>query len=192
MAQRKRKPTRPLLRETSNAVGYSEELHRSLHLAMAFWESLGTPVALKMALLCREGMYSDLVRQTVDPQQYQHAEDFRKDYAAVRYLAKVKGLIADDVLEEAALSSFKAAEDRCSSTNMRLLSGNPLRGAEALVFKVREKIARILGKLDVDKIAELCGWGPGATATLSGEAVRPENKLLEPRLSVTRDRKSVV
>lgn len=167
--------------------GYFTGLHATLETAIAFWEGLGTPVALSCALLCREGEYSQLVRKSVDPKQYLHAADFRKDYAAVRYLAKVKGLIDDAILEDEALRSFKAAEDRCASTNLRLTNGSPLHGGvESLIFRLREKIYRILGKLDLGEVVSLCRWGPGATATLKGEQVRPEEKLLEPRLSVTR------
>lgn len=162
-------------------------LHTTLEVAVAFWEGLGTPVALSCAILCREGEYSQLVRKSVDPKQYMHAADFKKDYAAVRYLAKVKGLIDDAILEDEALRGFKAAEDRCASTNLRLTNGNPLHGGvEGLIFKLREKISCILGKLDLAEVVSLCKWGPGATATLKGEQVRPEEKLLESRLSVTR------
>jgi len=186
MGQRKRKSTRPAPKKTGDAVSYTPGLHRTLCQAIAFWERLGTPVALKLTMLARAGDFDQLVRASVDPRQYLHAVDFRKDYAAVRYLAKVKGLIPEEVLEEVALRSFKAAEDRCTSTNIRLTNGQPLKGAEHLIHQIRGKIASVLGRVNLDEIVGLCRWGPGATATISGAMVRPEEKLLEPRLSVTR------
>lgn len=186
MEQRKPKPKRPAPRKSGDAVSNPLSVHRTLHQAVAFWEKLGTPVALKMVMLARAGEFAQLVRATVDPRQYLHAADFRKDYAAVRYLAKVKGLISENLLEEAALSSFKSAEDRCVSTNIRLTNGQPLKGAEHLIHQIRGKIASVLGPVHLDEIVGLCKWGPGATATISGADVRPEEKLLETRLSVTR------
>lgn len=161
-------------------------LHLALRCAVDFMEGLDTPRSLAVALLIRYGEFSDLVKLKCDPRDYQHACDFRKDYAATKYVSKLKGLIPDTILEEVALRSFKAAEDRCASTNIRLSNGYPLPGAEHLIYRIRGKISRILGELNLADVLGLCRWGPGATATLKGDDVRPENKILEPRLSVTR------
>lgn len=154
--------------------------------ALAFFEGLDTPRSLMCAMLVSNGQFSDLMGLAINPRDYLHASDFKKDYAATKYLSKLQGLRPKSILQMTALSSFKSAEDRCASTNMRIYSGYPLPGAEALIFSVREKISRILGPLVYDDVVRLCDWGPGATATLKAQDVRPENKLLEPRLSVTK------
>lgn len=154
--------------------------------ALHFYESLDTPRSLACAMMLQAGEFHQLVRQTINPKDYLHAHAFRKDYAATKYLSKLQGLCPKSVLEEVALGSFKSAEERCRSTNNRIWSGNPIKGAEALIYNVREKISRILGKVNYEDLVALCDWGPGATATITAQDVRPENKLLEPRISVTR------
>lgn len=158
----------------------------TLTTALLFFESLDTPRSLTCALMIQYSEFHQLVRLTVKPSDYLHAAEFRSDYAATKYLSKLRGLSSDQSLEDEALRGFKAAEDRCASTNVRLTNGNPLPGAETLLLRVREKIFDLLGPPDVKKVVSLCGWGPGATATIKGDEVSPENKLLEPRLSVTK------
>lgn len=161
-------------------------LHYTLRAAVDFMEGLGSPRALAVALMIRYGEYDQLIALSCDPMHYQHAADFNRDYAATRYIAKLQGLRPKTLLVEKALSSFKAAEDRCASTNLRIMNGLTLTGIDALIERIRGKINFVLGECNLQEVLSLCRWGPGATATLKGDSVRPEEKILEQRLSVTR------
>lgn len=158
---------------------------KTLAAAVAFWESLDTPRSLGLALRLQHCGIRDVVKCGVSPRDYLDCESFSLDYAAHKFLAKVRDLVPSAELEEVALSKFQLAETKCASTNVRLFYGSPI-GLESVLSAARRKIYRWIGEEpDIDSIVRRSKWGPGATATIKGDSVRPENKMLEPKLSVT-------
>lgn len=154
--------------------------------AITFWEAVNTPRSLGLALRAQYGMLSELVRVSVKPSEYLDATSFAVDYAAVKYLGKLRCDVGID-REASALRAFADAESRCCSTNIRLTHARPLTRLETILHSAREKIERVLGHCDVDTAVSLSRFGPGATATVKGAEVRPEMKYCERRISVTPD-----
>lgn len=170
-----------------SSVDKPEAEARTLKYASLLFEAFGTEraLALKDALDKRD--YASLLSVSIDASDYRNYKTFAMDYASVNLLSKIEGLDLGIDRVDVALRSFKAAERRCESTNIRLMNlrqENP--EFWRLLELARVKIEETIGKCpDVRKIFGLMRWGPGATATIKGSDVRPENKMLEPRLSVT-------
>lgn len=160
---------------------------RTLKFAELFFEAVGSERALGLKEAVSKRDYASILAASVDPRDYRSYASFAADYASVNLLSKIEGLDLGVDRVQVALSSFKAAERRCESTNIRLMNlrqENP--EFWRLIELARVKIEETIGKCpDVREIIGLMRWGPGATATIKGDAVRPENKMLEPQLSVT-------
>jgi len=112
----------------------------------------------------------DYVNYDIDPSRYCSERHFTKDYAYVSFLRKWKGFKHASINPEwAAFSTWMKSEKQCFVTNRRLdlESSQGFHPARALqINEAQRKIARILGPLDVSKIAELCRFGNGATYDL--------------------------
>ncbi|DAD50359.1 RNA-directed RNA polymerase [ssRNA phage Gephyllon.2_5] len=124
----------------------------------------------------------------IDPNAYNSSDQFKRDYAYISFLRKWKGFRDKGINPEwAAFTAWSKAEWRCFSTNKRLYS-EATTGfysvAPSAIIAAQRKISQILGPLDVDRIAELCRFGNGATADLKRGATHAE-KSREP--SVTFD-----
>lgn len=162
-------------------------LLRTTKAAEMFLDAIGTERALRVKEQLLAEDYLGVATNSIAPSDYLSSGHFCLDYAAVSFLKKLEGMPTGLDLDEIALRAFKGAETMCASTNIRFTYGRPLKnGAEQLIESARRKIASIIGeKPDYDRIASLMTWGPGATATIKGDMVRPESKVLEPKLSVT-------
>lgn len=155
--------------------------------AISFYEAVNTPRSLGLALRLQYGLFDDIANYSVSPRDYCDGSAFALDYGAGKFLAKASFLNTTFNRADVALGRFKAAEAQCHSTNIRLTYARPLKeGVEAILEIARRKISRIIGQVpNYDEIVKLSRFGPGATATLKGADARPENKILEPRISVT-------
>lgn len=170
-----------------SSVSQSVAEQRTLDFASLFFEAIGTERALGLKDALSNRDYAAILSASIDPGDYRSYEKFALDYASVNLLAKVEDLDLGIDRVDVALRSFKAAERRCESTNIRLMN---LRQENPEFWRLMElarvKIEDTIGKCpDVRKIIGLMRWGPGATATIKGSCVRPDYKMLEPRLSVT-------
>lgn len=90
--------------------------------------------------------------------------------------------------EEAALKKFHEAERLCGRYNLIYALERKLgrRRASFLRDDMRKWIRQVLGeKPDYKSIWPLCGFGPGASVGVSGNATHLARKFLEPRWSVT-------
>lgn len=152
---------------------------------------IDSPVSLACWLLYKYGEHEQLARKKVEPLHYHTMPSFREDYLVVSYLSKWQGLVTGLDLEGEALGGFAAAELKCLETNKRLKDA--LRGSfdprvEPVITLAVRKIGDILGPLKYIKALEKCGWGKGATSTLSSEVANLVRKI-DPamgRISVTR------
>lgn len=162
-------------------------LSRTLTAMSMFYEALGTEQARALKDCLEKGDFLSLVNASVKARDYSSCHSFSLDYAAVSFARKLEGLPTPIDREAVALSAFKRSEDRCASTNVRFMNARPFNnGVEQLLNVARGKIESIIGATpDLTKVLGLMQWGPGATATIKGDDVRPESKILEPRLSVS-------
>lgn len=106
----------------------------------------------------------------IDPNTYSSRDQFVRDYAYVSFLRKWKGFKDKGINPEwAAFSTWTKSEQQCFSTNRRLYSESSTgyySVAPAAIIAAQRKIALILGRLNFEKIAELCRFGNGATYDL--------------------------
>lgn len=160
---------------------------RTRFIIREFYLAIGTEQAAELIALLDAEDYLGIARAKIDPSRYTSTEQFALDYAAISFAKKLDGFPTGVDRTDAALRVFKDAETMCESTNVRFMNARPFsNGIEPLLSRAREIIANIIGhKPDYDRIYSLMKWGPGATATIKGENVRPESKLLEPKLSVS-------
>jgi hypothetical protein len=124
----------------------------------------------------------------IDPDRYNSREAFIRDYTYVSFLRKWKGLKDKRINPEwTAFSSWLDAEKLCFRTNRRLeseASTGIYSVAPSTIIGAQRKIAQILGRLDYDRIAELCRFGGGATTDLKRGSSHAKKSL---RPSITFD-----
>jgi hypothetical protein len=138
-----------------------------------FFISLDTAVSLSCYLMFKYGEYDQLVSKDLDPGVYNDAIVFRDDFAAISFLRKNASLKTSFQLKERALATFKGGEDSCKESNIRLrsyLNGSQKAAVnESILNGTIRKIDRILGEFSIDRVLDMCGWGPGSTLTVTGE-----------------------
>jgi hypothetical protein len=138
-----------------------------------FLEYLGSPRALSVWMLYSAGEHRQLVELSLDPHNYNDAESFKRDFAAVKFLSKMTGLRTGIDLKAVAIKSAEEAELQCSETNHFLRSARSghvrhVSGLESQVFhQAKAKIAAILGPVPAD-FREV-GWSKGRTTSVWGE-----------------------
>jgi hypothetical protein len=123
----------------------------------------------------------------INPDEYVTAHAFALDYGVSKFLSKFC-LGGDETLKrERALVAFKEAERLNRLANLRIRKLSPLSGPAIFCLdEARKVIASVLGRFRVDEFERCCNWGPGATATIVARDATVDQKILEPRLSVSR------
>lgn len=114
------------------------------------------------------------------------ADDFVWRYACEKYLSKYDGDSDQAALSAKCVQVFKETEAHNRSTNLRIRSLALTGPALFCLDEARRQIANVLGRFNVNEFVTSCDWGPGATATLIAEDATLDQKILEPRLSVSR------
>jgi hypothetical protein len=141
-------------------------------------ELLDSPVARKAWDLYSSSKFDELVRLSVNPQDYTSADLFRRDYAAARFFSKCSDLKTSIDKTEAALTSAREAEHLCSQTNAKFRdywSGHVSDLDSSLLFRISQVISDILGPLTPQTFRET-GWSKGRTSSVSGADVNPIGK----------------
>jgi len=154
------------------------------------FEAIDTPRSLAAHILMKYGEYAQLVSMEIDPSSYISIEKFRYDYLATKFLSKFPDFSHEKLDPKGeALVAFLKYEDACKATNRKILElredpskRDPLMWGVLTLAK--RKIARVLGRVDLDAIAEHFGWGPGATTSASGSHTSAYIKFAK-RLDVT-------
>lgn len=112
----------------------------------------------------------DYVNFDIDPGMYNSRDSFVRDYAYASFLRKWKGFKSKGVNPEwNAFSTWTKSEVQCFKTNKRLFletSTGSYSVAPRIISDAQRKISQVLGRLNVEKIAELCRFGNGATYDL--------------------------
>lgn len=151
---------------------------RTSSTATAIFESLKDAVGSAYARGFTRG-------QSIDPSAYVSADAFALDYAVCKFLSKYKGDTAAD-LKKKAITAFKEAESKNRRANDRIRSGALSSAAIFCLDEARRKIQSCLRNVNLQEIFDCCEWGPGATATILAEDATVDQKILEPRFSVSR------
>lgn len=136
-------------------------------VALRYYEGLASPVALKAAVMLRNGDWDGLAGCKVDPRQYLDAESYWRDASAASLLRKLEELPTSTDREAVAEETFLACEASCLRTNRRLYPYlSPLtyadcdEGVSRFITRARKIIDGILGPCPADFQGR---FGPGAT-----------------------------
>ncbi len=127
---------------------------------------------------------SDLAKRPHTSDNYR-PRDFSLRYLAYNLWRKLDESELVDVLELECIDRFKSVEKQCSATNRSLCEGPLPSGVENHLSVMRRKISSILKRFEPDELASSIDWGPGATASLKGRKSTRDEKILEPRISVS-------
>lgn len=150
--------------------------------------SVDSPLSLGLWLRYRDAP-NELATASIDPLAYNDSYSFHGDYACLSFLRKWVGLKTGIDLEAAALQRFVTSEAQCMETNKRLwkcvTDGRVDQLDSAVLHRAQEILTLIWGRPTFQQLFSRCGWGPGSTSTLSGDAAGPESKILEFPLSIT-------
>jgi len=152
-------------------------------------ESIDSPRSLAVYMLYRYGEHEQLVNLSFDPLHYCFSKEgdieiFRNDYLATEFLSKATFLETGIDLRKAAVTAFHEFEQSCKETNLRFrkarVAGFPPRVAEVL-YLAQRKISRLHDDAgwSLDRLYELCEYGPGATTLLSRAEAYTDNKVLD-------------
>jgi len=130
----------------------------------------------------------DYVSYDIVHDAYSSESAFKRDFAYVSFLRKWKGFKHKSINPEwAAFSTWTESEKLCFQTNKRLYletTTGSYSVAPAVIITAQRKISQILGRLQFDRIAELCRFGNGATTDLKRGSTHAEKSC---RPSVTFD-----
>jgi len=172
--------------------------HRALlNVFRSMCESVDSQLSRRLREAAANGDWAQIFSSEVTPKDYDNARSFAYDYALTCFFTKYEGSVDADLLHERAMVSFKETELRVAETNRVLRSGSAHRGVEGIISDARRKIIQILNPQKVsltesqsfvpwDEVLDHCEWGKGATASLPAAEATLDNKILEPRLGVTR------
>lgn len=144
-------------------------------------EDLGTPRALSVAILMRNGCWDQLANLDIDPKHYLDAHRFWLDSQATNILRKYKELPTSYDREADAEKLFYSCEAQCFRTNRRLyplvdevLNPYNQEGVLPFVRKVRTIVARWLAHCPDDVLGR---FGPGATYADKGNRATVPHKM---------------
>lgn len=164
--------------ESPSLLQHVKVLERN-EIVREYLESLDSPRSLAVWLMFSNNEHKQLVEYSVDSRSYLEVclpglpslHDFRRDYAASKFLSKCVGLNTGIDLKGVAIASAFKAEDQCKSTNQRLILESKCLAVMPEVvqrnfFRITSKIASILGELPAS--FEDAGWSPGRTSSAWG------------------------
>ena len=152
----------------------------------AICKATNTPYSLSCWLRFKDKV-SFLDLEQPDPNNYNSAHDFERDYLVFAYASKMRGVNLDGRdLRQVALASFTADEafNLLTEARLRNLASVPS-GAdfECMIHYAQRKIAKVLGPFSAEKVLRGC-FGAGASALLPRRNSRPDQKYVT-RPSVT-------
>ena len=153
------------------------------------FSNVDSELSRRAASLIERGDFKGYLELTIDPKAYTTAEDFFVDYQAIKFFAKCEDLPPTIDRVSSALEKWYAAEESCKLANDRIrnISVDPFEGsANEILHLARCKIRSILGDLNVSEWLDSCGWGPGATSSVSGRDCSSQRKF-RARADVTSD-----
>lgn len=133
--------------------------------------------------------HKELSEASIDPLAYNDAATFFKDYTCVNLLRKFEGLNTGIDTRKVALLDFDKSEEQCQAVNERFrtyaTTGQVDQVESAILLKTQQIIAKVWGHPSFSEAFRRCGWGPGATATLTSVEATTESKMSEFPMSVT-------
>jgi hypothetical protein len=155
-------------------------------------EAINSPFGLSIAIKMRYGDFKGVLDTDVNPIDFNDVGQFADAYQSVKLISKYPYLKTGIDRAAVAAEKFIEAERACRETNRRfrlLRDGYRETGdsaVQAIISIAQRKISRLLGDLDLDRIADGFDWGPGASFGVRGEHTSAYNKFSGP-LDVTQN-----
>jgi hypothetical protein len=115
---------------------------------------------------------------------------FGRRYALTTLFKKLDNSSESSRLHDECEASYLLTEDRIRSVNSRIRTGlgsvNPDSRLKILLDKIGRKVLSVIGtEPNSRNFVEGCTWGPGATFSLKSVDSTLDNKLIEPKLSLS-------
>jgi len=156
----------------------SLDITRETRFALSYLEALDCSLSLTAAILLRYKEYEQLVKLEFNPLHFNSVKDAADALAAVKFLSKNTFLRIDGLdTKSKAMDSFFEAERVCSRINSTLSSTIRKDSRLAAILSIAaRKIDILLGDIEIKKLFNEAGWGPGATYSLSRRSCNVTNK----------------
>jgi len=134
--------------------------------ARLLYKGVNTPLSQKLLHHLETDDLRSIVSMKCDPANYQDAESYFLDKIAVDFLRKYPFRGMEDEAQLAAEHTFLDCERICGATNdffRTWLAGrcDVVPAVASILYDARWKIAKVLGKLDVEEWISSCRFGPG-------------------------------
>lgn len=162
-------------------------LMADLSLTQSLCEIINSPRSLAVAILIRNGEWTQLLGLSIDASDYEDVGNFADDYLITNILKKNPRLPTGVDTAQEALRRFYTAEERCRATNLRFCDSSTPHPGWFGSFK--REVQAILGPLDqraLNDIQSLCRHGSGASIGVKGNGLVTSDKYDNP-LTVTEE-----
>lgn len=118
----------------------------------------------------KDGAYKRATEHRIDPRSFSTPSEFALALNSVSLFRKYPGFPGENKKKEAAIEKWRACEESCLETNLRILLAR--RGAinapHSEAFRLaRSKISKLLGSFRWSKVARFFDFGPGSTTRLA-------------------------
>lgn len=147
-------------------------------VALRHYEGLGSPLAIQLAEMLKNGEWDRISEVSPDPRRYDDARSYMLDASAAGLLRKFQGLPTTHNRREAAIQKWWQGERECYRTNERLSpylrenvlfhswDGTPEGRIRDFLSLVRKKIVSWIGSTPPELLQGR--FGPGATYSVKG------------------------
>lgn len=142
----------------------------------AFLKSLDCPRALTVSLLLKYSEFEQICNLSFNPFDYNDVVSARDSLCATSFLSKYPYFPSSVDTRNVALEKLLDCEEKCRLTNVRFVNRNFQPIDSARMFRMQRKIELILGPLQIERIVDMSGWGPGVTLFNKAERATPFNK----------------
>jgi len=143
----------------------------------------GGPTSLGVFLSLKYDDWESAQSHEIDPRCFEDPDDFADAYFAICLVKKLCGVpgFDDSFREDAAIRKYISVEDDLVDSDRRLRqlwSANLfVDQTRTIISMARDKIARVLGSLDLDDVSKGFRFGPGSSSSVRGVDVSVAKKM---------------
>lgn len=141
-----------------------------LELISGILERIPGAHAAAVRCLIDAGDYKRAAELRVDPGGYSSSSEFALALNSVSLFRKYPGFPGSNSKKEAAIEKWRACEETCLDTNLRITfarKGESISPHSEALRRARSKISKLLGSFSWSKVARYFDFGPGSTTRLS-------------------------
>jgi len=139
----------------------------AISVSLDILEGINTPYSRFCASLLKSGNYTDYLKESPNPGDFDDPRSFFDAYISANLLSKFPNFALDVDRDAVAMEAFLASESACKQANLNLTAlrrgkinfSSPL---AAVFHSARVKIGALLGPFNWDSVEHDFGFGPGA------------------------------